>query len=307
MNLKMSLEYWISLPLAGLFRLLARLLPPHRLYGLAPALRFFIFAVLRYRIRVIETNLQKAFPEKSNKEIRQLRKAFCTHFAEWMLETASLLHMDEARFKSRCRFAPETSQLLKELSEGKQSFVFLLGHYGNWEWVSAACLFYYNIRVVTAYKPLKNKVFDRLIVDLRSRFLHALIPADQLVRSLVSLSREGKPVYAGLIADQSPPPRHAYWVDFLNQDTAVFSGTEKLIRMLKWPVYFLSTRKQGRGEYLIHLEPMAEQPKDLPEGALSRMFMQRLEKEIRQAPQYWLWSHRRWKHRRENHADAAPL
>lgn len=284
----------MSLPLAGLLMLMA-MLPLRVLLAKAPAFSFLIGRVFRYRYQVIRTNLQRAFPEKGTEEISHIRQSFYRHLSEVILETIYLFRARRKYIEKRCRFTDEGLALLNTYYRKGQSVVCLLGHLGNWEWTGPAFRYNQPFNLVPAYHPLSNKVFNRLIVRIRSRYAHILLPMDEVARTLLRMKTADNPIAIGLIADQSPPRKHAYWLPFLNQETAFFSGPEKLAKKLKMPVVFVAIRKQGPGRYLLHAETITDQPHNLPDEEITLRYAQMLEKEIRQSPATWLWSHRRWK------------
>ena len=119
---------------------------------------------------------------------------------------------------------------------------------------------------------------------------------DQILRSMIR-NRNHLTAYA-FVSDQTPSPQKAHWMNFLNQDTAVFTGVEKIAQKLDLPVVYIAIERTKRGYYHIQPEVLFENPKATKEGEIMKTFMKRLEKDIQANPQYWLWSHRRWKHKR---------
>ena len=294
----------LSYILAGLIRLLSWL-PLRVLYVLADFLAFLMADVIRYRKKVVLHNLRNAFPEKKENEIRGIARGFYRHLADVVVETIKLLHISDDEVRRRCRLSEETRDLVQSYYDNGQSFIGLLGHYGNWEWVPAVTSINLPFNVVPAYRPLKDQVFDKLMIKLRGRFSHELVPKNNVGRTVVRHLKDENPFIMGLIADQTPNPDHAYWTTFLSQDTPVNAGPEKLARRMNMPVFFVALRRVSRGNYVLHGEKISDTPSETTEGELSERFMALLEREIRQSPAHWLWSHRRWKHRRSEHKDAA--
>jgi len=136
------------------------------------------------------------------------------------------------------------------------------------------------------------------MLDLRSRFGGDIVAMTQLYKRLITLKQQNISTTIGLIADQTPPPESAYWTTFLNQDTPVFNGTEKLAKKFNYPVVYLNIKKAKRGYYNLSTTLITENPKELSEGQISEMHTKHLEKNIREQPHIWLWSHRRWKHKK---------
>ncbi len=283
---------------ASLVGLMARL-PLPLLHVVSSVLAFLMGDVVRYRRRVVLTNLRRAFPEKSEAEIRRIARAFYRHLADVVAETIKLLRISDGEMMRRCRISEEGTALLQNHFDKGGSLIGLLGHFGNWEWVPPVVSLSLPFPVIPAYRPLKNKVFDRLMLRIRGRYSHDLVPKKTVGRAMIRYLRSEKPFIMGLIADQTPRPQTAYWTTFLSQETPVYSGPEKLARSTNTPVFFVALRRQRRGHYVLHVVLMSERPAELVEGELSKRFMALLEEEIRRAPAHWLWSHKRWKHKRQ--------
>lgn len=281
--------------LAALVVLLSRL-PLRVLHALSSFVAFLMGDVFGYRRKVVLGNLQNSFPEKDPRELRKIARAFYRHLADVQLEAMKLLTISDKELNRRCRMDEKGKALMQSYFDEGRSFIGLLGHFGNWEWVPPVTSLNLPFPVVPVYRPLKDKVFDRLMLRIRGRYAHELIPKNLVGRSVIRYQRSGKPFILGLIADQTPRPKSAYWTTFLSQDTPVYHGPEKLARSLDVPVFFVAMRRQQRGHYFMCVELITEKPADLKEGELSRRFMELLEKEIRQSPADWLWSHRRWKY-----------
>ena len=295
--MRRTLEHIISLPVVGLLMLLS-LLPLRMLLGLSTGIAFLLDRVFGYRKAVVLQNLRRSFPEMDEQALHSVCRQFYLHFSDIFLETIKVLSVSARGVRKYYSIAPGGKALIQAYFEQKQSVVCLFGHYGNWEWSGLPFKNELQILPVPVYKPQKNKVFDWLMRRIRSRFAYELIPLKTVLRSLIKLFREGRPIGVGLIADQSPDPRQAFWMPFMNQDTAVNSGPEKLARQLKLPVVYYSIRKERRGYYTMDFEEITARPQDLPEEELTKKFMALLERDIRSTPAYYLWSHNRWKHQR---------
>jgi len=293
--IKQFLSHIFGYFLVGFVWLLSRL-PLRALYPLSSLLAFVMADVVAYRRKVVRQNLRRSFPQQPEKEIRRIARGFYRHLAEVMVETIKLLHIPDREIRHRSIIEPEADKLLRTLSAEKRSFICLMGHFGNWEWIPPTVYLNHSFEITPAYRPLRNKVIDRLMLKIRGQYTHALVPKKQVARFLVRFSRQEAPGILGLIADQTPAPGAAYWTEFLHQDTPVFSGPEKLARTFGMPVVFAALRREQRGRYRLHIQLLTNRPQDLPEGELSKLFMKKLEAEILRAPAHWLWSHRRWKH-----------
>ena len=283
-------------PLAGMVVLLSWL-PWRVMYGLSSVLAFLMADVIGYRRKVVMENLRNSFPEKDEKALQKIRRDFYRHLSDVIVETIKTLNMPERQMKQRSRLTPEAEAILRQSEQEGKPMMALLGHLGNWEWVPPPVTLHTNFKVLTAYRPLRNKILDKLLRRIRGRFVVDLIPKNQIGRALLRHQKSRRPLIAGLIADQNPGPMAELHTSFLSQDTLIYSGPDKLARKMKMPVYFVASRKEKRGHYLIHLRLLAEKPEELPEGEIARLFMKALEEEIRRSPALYLWSHRRWKHK----------
>lgn len=280
-------------------------LPLWILYIFSDLLYFLLYWVVRYRRGVVRTNLCNAFPEKNLKEIVAVEKKYYRNMCDIFVELYKPWHMSEKEMKRRCVFR-HTEILQKYYDEGK-SVIGVLGHYGNWEWMASYALWIKgDVDFYTLYKPMHNKVIDGMMLKIRSRFGAKPIPKNDILRRIVENRREGRLFLAGFIADQTPNIYNLnFWMDFLNQDTPVFVGTEKIAAKFNLPVISLYMKKIRRGYYEVDFVDLCEEPAGLPYGELTVMHTRLLEKQIREAPEHWLWSHKRWKHRREECTGAA--
>lgn len=273
-------------------------LPFWVLYRISSFFYLLVFYVIGYRKKVVIENLRKSFPEKSDREIEIITKQFYLHFCDVIFETVKLLTISKKEFKKRCFIDSASIESFNYFFNKNQSIVGVMGHCGNWEWGAIAHQVYFTRMITGVYHPLSNKNFDSFMLNLRSRFGGDIVAMNQLYKRLITLKQQNISTTIGLIADQTPPPESAYWTRFLNQDTPVFNGTEKLARKFNYPVVFLNIKKVKRGYYNLSTTIITENPKDLPEGEISELHTRHLEKNICDQPYTWLWSHRRWKHKR---------
>jgi KDO2-lipid IV(A) lauroyltransferase len=274
------------------------ILPFWLLYTFSSFFYLIVFYVIGYRKKVVVENLKRSFPEKSRKEIKLITKKFYLNFCDVIFETLKLLTISKKEFKKRCSIDDESIRSFQYFFDKNQTFVGVMGHCGNWEWGAIAHQVYFNRMITGVYHPLSNKNFDTFMLNLRGRFGGDIVPMSKLYKRLITLKQQNISTTIGLIADQTPPPESAYWTTFLNQDTPVFNGTEKLARKFDYPVVYLNIKKARRGYYKLSTAVLTEDPNSLPEGEVSELHTKQLEKNIREQPDIWLWSHRRWKHKR---------
>ena len=246
-----------------------------------------------YRRKIILNNLQNAFPNKSHKELKKIRRKFWVHFAHLFIESLKLQHMSAEELKKRYRV--KNPELLEKLySEGKSALA-VFGHYGNWEWIVIMQQFTKS-KFIAIYKPLNNKYFDQYLLKLRSKYGSTIVPMSHTLREMVSCSKQGIPTITALVSDQTPPKRDIqYWTQFLNQDTPVYLGIEKLSRKMNLPVLWFNIEIEKRGYYTIEIEILTDSPQSLKEHEITELHVRKLEEQIKKRPELWLWSHRRWK------------
>ncbi len=272
------------------------LLPMRALFLLSDLLCPVIYHLVRYRREVVAMNLKNAFPEKTDRERREIGRRFYRHMTDMIFETLKAIHFTPGQIKKRF-LVTDTSLTDRFYSEGRD-VVALCSHYGNWEWFSAMQL---NARhkVVTIYKPLTNKDFDRYLLRLRSKFGIILTPMNQIARELVKYRSEKVLTMSGFVADQTPPRGdNSYWTTFLNQDTGFYRGAEKVARKYDSAVILIHIAKRQRGYYELEYSLVSEKPGQEEPDAITERYARMLEEKIREHPEYWLWSHRRWKYKR---------
>lgn len=280
-----------------LFGILGRL-PFGFLYLLSDILAWLADDVAHYRRATVEANLLSSFPEKSRQEIKSIRKKFYRFLTDYFLETVKMGHMSPKEMERRMRF--ENLEEVSDLLRGGLSVSLLLAHYCNWEWVSSLPLhFPKEAECGQIYHILHNRAADRIFLRLRSHFNAVSIPMADTLRQLLRWRREGKASVTGYIADQAPKPQAThYWLQFLNHDTPVIDGPERISRKLHCAVYYIDMRRDRRGYYTGRFVEITPDAALEPEQGVTEKYFSMLEATIRRDPAYWLWSHKRWKHSR---------
>jgi len=275
---------------------LITLLPLRVLYLFSDFFYLVMYYIAGYRRKVVAANLRNAFPEKSEAERKEIERRFYKHLCDLFVETLKITHMSPGQISRRI-IVRDLSGVDRLYSEGK-SLIALTSHYNNWEWFSAVPLVI-PYKVLSIYKPLTNKYFDQFILSLRTKFGMLVSPMQNILRDLIKYRNEKILTISGFIADQTPPPdEHAYWTTFLNQETGFFRGAEKLAVKYDIPVIFVNTTKIKRGYYEVAFEIITDHPvKEVP-GFITSRYAEMLEGVIKEKPEYWLWSHRRWKYKK---------
>jgi KDO2-lipid IV(A) lauroyltransferase len=273
------------------------LLPFRILYLLSDILYLLLFHVVKYRRKVVKQNLKNSFPEKSVADRLEIEKRFYKHLSDLIFESIKTISISPKSLKKRFVFSNLT-ELTKYFEKGK-SVIAVSGHYGNWEWGPLATAYELKEKVLVVYKPLSDNRFEKLINTMRSRFGAILVPMKHTLRKIIEYNSE--PHVLVLIGDQTPPREEShYFINFLNQPTAIFLGVEKIAVRTNKPVIYFSINKIKRGYYECLIKPLVEVPNQTKEFEITNIHTQELENIIRNNPEYWLWSHKRWKFSPDN-------
>jgi len=272
------------------------LLPLSVLYLFSDFLFLILYYFPSYRRRVVAENLKNSFPDKSEEELKVIAKKFYRHLADLFIEILKLTHM--SRSESLARMKVINVELLERLYAEGRDVVAVIGHYNNWEWLKSL-IFHTSFQTVSIYKPLQNQHFDKFLLRLRNKEGMILTPMSLIVREILSARKAGRRSIYSFITDQTPPIDDIrYWTKFLNQDTPVYLGVEKIASKYDMAVVFFNVRKIRRGYYQYTVELLFEHTAGLPEHVITESHVRRLEDVIRENPEYWIWSHRRWKHKK---------
>jgi KDO2-lipid IV(A) lauroyltransferase len=271
-------------------------LPFGALYKLSDFL-YFVLRLSGYRRSVVVENLRNSFPTKTEEEINLLADKYFRYLCDLILETLKTLTMTEHSARSRCVF--HNTEVIDALYRENKSFIIVMGHLGNWEWAGPSFTLNNKHQLVVIYRPLSNTHFEKMMVSMRTKWGTMITPVAQTLRDMVS--KRKMLTATALIADQSAFGDQGYWTTFLNQDTSVFTGPEKLAAKFNYPIVFFYMRRPKRGYYEVFAEMLVAEPTKMVENQISETFIRRLEKEILIDPSIWLWSHRRWKYKRADY------
>lgn len=286
------LVYWLIYP----FLLLISHLPFWLFYKFSDLIFVLVYYIIGYRKKTVKENLSLAFPEKTSEELRQIRKRFYSHMCDMFLEMVKSISISEEEIKKRFDFTNKEEIL--RIREMDKSIILMCGHYASYEWMNALQLFGIDYKGFGVYKKVKNPYFDKMARDIRGRYDGILIPTIEATNTIAeNEKKEIKGVY-GMVADQSPKLNRAkYWLDFMNKKVPVFMGSEKLAKDLDMAVVYLHVVKLKRGYYQASFINITDFPSDEPDFKITRTFFDLLEKQIKNAPEYYLWTHKRWKHK----------
>lgn len=291
----MKLLYYLAY---GLWYL-ASLLPLRVLYVLSDCFYLLLCHVVRYRHSVIWRNISTSFPEKSPREWRRIEKDFYHWLCDYFVETIKLMTMSRKQLMRRMRFTG--TEEVNRLVEKGQSVAIYLGHYGQWEWITSLPFWVSEkCQCCEIYHPLENPEFDRLFRTVREKRNALCIPMAETLRRVVEYRSKHTPIILGYIADQVPFWNNIHhWLTFLNHDTAVLTGSERIARKMNQAVVYGDVRRVCRGYYECDLQIITDAPASYPEFRLTDIYFQRLEASIRRDPSLYLWSHNRWKRTHE--------
>ncbi len=276
-------------------------LPLSVLYGLSTVTAVVLHRVVRYRRRVVRSNLEAAFPDKSQAERRDIERRFYHNFTDNFVETLKLLHITDEEMARRMEFV--NTDIIDSLMDQGKSIVVYFGHFFNWEWAPSISLHTRHkpsdkVAFAQIYRPLRSQAFDGLMLGIRSRFGSESIDKKVALRRLLQYRREGRVSITGFMSDQHPSHGDPGLVTtFMEQPTAIITGTETLARRLGMALIYWDMERLGRGRYRITTRHIADDAASLPEGEATRRYAQMLETTIRRDPSIWLWSHKRWKHK----------
>jgi Kdo2-lipid IVA lauroyltransferase/acyltransferase len=267
------------------------------LYRFADLLYVLACYIFKYRKKTVIENLKKAFPEKNPDEINKIAKGFYKNLADVLIETVKGPGMSEKELKKRVKVV--NLEAGDKYYDQNISFIAMFSHLSNWEWVALACSVYLRAEVVGIYQQQANLTVDAWLKQARESLGAVTIEKKQVLRQL--FLRRNIISGIGILADQSPAAgENRFWTNFLNQQTAFFSGGEKIARKFNFPVVYVSMKRLKRGYYEMGFEEIAEPPYIIPENEILKKFIQKLEKDIKQSPSDWLWSHNRWKLKKQD-------
>lgn len=291
--------------LIGASRLYASL-PMSVLYLISDLLIFpVVYHIGRYRRKVVRTNLMNSFPELSPLRLKWMERRFYHHFCDNIQETVKVLAMSEKEALERMVFV--NPEVLTSFAEKGQGVLVLLGHYGNWEYQPFLYLHMLangNQQGFSIYRPLKNVAFDELMKQIRGHFGGSNVTKNDTYRTVIRLRKNGIAGVFGLVSDQSPSSANLhYWTTFLHQDTAILIGPERMAKQTGFAVVYSDVIKLSRGHYQTEFIVLTETPSETAEFEITEQYARMMEKTILRDPAFWLWTHKRWKHKRPTKVD----
>lgn len=283
--------YYFLLP----FVYFVSILPFRLLYIMSDFVYIILYKILKYRKTEVITNLKNSFPEKSETEILALCSEYYKYLCDLILESFKKITMSADKTLKHCKF--HNPEVVDQFFDKNTSVILILGHFGNWEWAGSSFSLSCKHQLHVIYKPLSNPYFENLMTQTRTLFGTKLIKMQNTLKDILTY-KDTRAAFA-FVADQTPAPHTAYWTSFLNQDTPFFTGAEKLAKKYSFPVLFINITRPKRGYYEIFPEVITAKPKENLENEIIQKYALRLEEEIIKSPTIWLWSHKRWKYKRD--------
>ena len=265
-------------------------------------LRFFFYILyfinkytFKYRYATVINNLTIAFPEKDLVELIEIRDSFYKYFFNLIAEIVKFISINKSRINKKVEIV--NPEIIDEIIAKNKSVILLSSHYNNWEWGFAKVALSFDTQCIGIYKKLNSNFFNNLLIRIRERFGTKVISMQDSLRYI--LNNKNTPQIIGIIADQNPVVTSSTnWLSFFGKEVPVFMGAEKLARKLDFPVVFGMMEKDSINKYYITFEVLESNPNKSPDGDITKRYLERLEKQINKQPSYWLWTHRRWKHKK---------
>jgi KDO2-lipid IV(A) lauroyltransferase len=284
--------YYLSIPIIYMISLL----PFRLLYLLSDFFFFVLYRIIGYRKQVVKLNLKNSFHERTEKELSIISRNFYHNFCDVLVETIKAITISKKELLRRCKLNPKAFDVFSKFADEHKSVIMVMGHLGNWEWACNSFNILSKHQLYVIYHPLTNKYFDQLMYRIRTRNGTKLIAMEETYTKMATNRNELTATV--FVADQTPHPAKAYWTNLLGQDTPVYKGAELIAKKMILPVVYTSLKKVSRGYYEMHAEVLTSSPLTVLNGEISERFTRRLEEDIKDQPESWLWSHRRWKHKR---------
>ena len=272
------------------------ILPFRLLYAVSDVLYVVLYHIVGYRKQTVQENLKLVFPDKSEAERQLITKRFYHHLCDMILEAIKSMSISVEDMKARFKFT--NIELIKEFEKQNKSIVLMCAHYGSWEWIFIIQT-YVKFRGYAVYKRLNNRYFDKLVRGIRARYNSYLVTTKETIPTLIKNKKKGVLTMNGFVSDQTPKKGKAYhWNTFMGIEVPIHTGAEMLAKKLDMPVIFFSVKRIKRGFYETTFQTLAEQPNEYKNYAITDQFLKLVEQQIHEEPQYYLWTHKRWKHRK---------
>lgn len=271
------------------------ILPMRALYVISDMSYLFLYYIIGYRKKVVRNNLELCFPKKNKRELRDLEKKSFRHFTDVFMEFVKSFSITEKELSQRLTLT--NPEILDKYYDANKSVVFISGHYANWEWVPFIVESRLNYHLNVVYKKLANNHFDKLVRRTRKKFGVSVFSTNDFYPEILRNLKNNKIGAYGFIADQSPKwNKVKYWGNFMDIEIPVITGPESIAKKLDLPVFYFKTERVRRGVYECSFVLLEENPKQAAPYEITNKSTKELEKQIRKAPEFYFWTHKRFKH-----------
>lgn len=272
------------------------ILPFRIFYWLSDCIYVLVYYIVGYRKKTVRENLALALPHLSDKERLEIEKKSYHHLCDMFLEMVKTMTISSEEMNKR--FKITNLEVIKEYEKKGKSIMLIASHYASWEWLITL-----NQKIsflgVAVYKKLANKHFDKLVRDIRSKYNTELVPTSKTIPLIANNQKNNIQCVYGLASDQSPKAdRIFHWESFMGVEVPVHTGPEMLAKKYDMTVVFAKVKKVKRGYYELTIIPLNDNPKSIPDFGITHIYIKEVEKQILEAPEYYFWTHKRWKHRR---------
>jgi len=287
-----KLAYYIVYP----FIWLLSKAPFFILYAISDFIYVVLFYFIGYRKKLVLHNLQLSFPEKSDKELKRIRKKFYAHFVDIFMEMIKTFTISKIEMEKR--FKVKNLNVLSDLTAKSKSIIIMGSHYGNWEWVVSLGGEIKNASTYSTYTKINNKILEEKIKSTRERFGGFMVLKRDTIKNMIANTKNNLTSIYGLLSDQSPQLSKAYyWSEFMGVRVPIHTGAEVLAKKYNCALVYMEISKIKRGYYEVNFELLTEQPKKYLNFQITEIYLRKLEKKIRENPNYYFWTHNRFKHR----------
>ena len=274
---------------------LISILPFRLLYMFSDMLFFLVYYVIGYRKKIVLDNLKLAFPNKPEKELLVIRKKFFHHFVDVFMEMIKTFTISKKTLDKHYTY--KNIELIQELKKDGKSVILISAHYANWEWIIGMNAFI-NYNAIAVFKKVSNPYFNNKVKKTREKFGVTLAQSSKVIPIMIQNYRDNIQSIYGMLSDQSPRLRsNPYWSTFMGVKVPVFTGGETLAKKYNMNIVFLDTRRIKRGYYETTCSIITEDAKKHKDFELTEMYLRKVEKQITEAPEYYFWTHRRFKHK----------
>ncbi|MDD2686944.1 MAG: lysophospholipid acyltransferase family protein [Bacteroidales bacterium] len=271
-------------------------LPMPCLYGLAKLIRFFLYRIFRYRLKTVRTNLANAFPNASESDLLNIEKKYYAHLCNLFMEGIKMLSLSEKEVMKH--YYCKNPEIVNTYYKQNKSVILLSGHYNNWEWMVLSLDKQFNHHGIGVGKENTNKSFEKTINQFRTRYGTEVVFAKNIRETMKQYDIEQKACAYMMLSDQTPANVHkSFIVDFLNQKTDMIYGGEYFAKKYDYPVIYYVVKQKRKGYYECEFTLITDKPSQTAYGDIIHAYVHHLEQDIINQPEYWLWSHKRWKHK----------